>query len=73
MCSKFAYSEIKRRLKAEQKLKEKAEKEAKTVTQAIVEDRTKTQEKKEVQEEDIAPNVSIYIYIYHDNVKDLFN
>lgn len=71
MCSKFAYSEIKRRLKAEQKLKEKAEKEAKTVTQAIVEDRTKTQEKKEVQEEDIAPNVSIYIY--HDNVKDLFN
>lgn len=63
MCSKFAYSEIKRRLKAEQKLKEKAEKEAKTVTQAIVEDRTKTQEKKEVQEEDIAPNVSIYIYI----------
>lgn len=71
MCSKFAYSEIKRRLKAEQKLKEKAEKEAKTVTQAIVEDRTKTQEKKEVQEEDIAPNVSIYIY--HDNVKNLFN
>ncbi|XP_003486141.1 lysine--tRNA ligase isoform X3 [Bombus vosnesenskii] len=62
-------NEIKRRLKAEQKLKEKAEKEAKTVTQAIVEDRTKTQEKKEVQEEDIAPNE--YIKLRTQAIKNL--
>ncbi|XP_033202837.1 lysyl-tRNA synthetase isoform X2 [Bombus vancouverensis nearcticus] len=61
-------NEIKRRLKAEQKLKEKAEKEAKTVTQAIVEDRTKTQEKKEVQE-DIAPNE--YIKLRTQAIKNL--
>lgn len=62
-------NEIKRRLKAEQKLKEKAEKEAKTVIQAIVEDRTKTQEKKEVQEEDIAPNE--YIKLRTQAIKNL--
>lgn len=62
-------NEIKRRLKAEQKLKEKAEKEAKTVTQAIVEDRTKAQEKKEVQEEDIAPNE--YIKLRTQAIKNL--
>ncbi|XP_012250231.1 lysine--tRNA ligase isoform X2 [Bombus vosnesenskii] len=65
----FYINEIKRRLKAEQKLKEKAEKEAKTVTQAIVEDRTKTQEKKEVQEEDIAPNE--YIKLRTQAIKNL--
>ncbi|XP_060811559.1 lysine--tRNA ligase isoform X2 [Bombus pascuorum] len=62
-------NEIKRRLKAEQKLKEKAEKEAKTVTQGIVEDRTKAQEKKEVQEEDIAPNE--YIKLRTQAIKNL--
>ncbi|XP_050579083.1 lysine--tRNA ligase isoform X3 [Bombus affinis] len=62
-------NEIKRRLKAEQKLKEKAEKEAKTVTQAIVEDQTKTQEKKQVQEEDIAPNE--YIKLRTQAIKNL--
>ncbi|XP_060811558.1 lysine--tRNA ligase isoform X1 [Bombus pascuorum] len=65
----FYINEIKRRLKAEQKLKEKAEKEAKTVTQGIVEDRTKAQEKKEVQEEDIAPNE--YIKLRTQAIKNL--
>ncbi|XP_043508628.1 lysine--tRNA ligase isoform X1 [Frieseomelitta varia] len=52
----FHTDEIKRRLKADQKLKEKAEKEAKALTQVTTKDQTEAEEKKENKEEDISPN-----------------
>lgn len=54
----FGFSELKRRLKAEQKLKEKAEKEAKVLE---TQPKNKSDEKKSVlNEEEISPNVSIF-------------
>ncbi|PBC33233.1 lysine--tRNA ligase isoform X1 [Apis cerana] len=52
----FHTNELKRRLKAEQKLKEKAEKEAKAFAEKPIKDKTKTQDKKEIKEEEISPN-----------------
>lgn len=49
------YSELKRRLKAEQKLKEK---ETKASAEAATIPQVKTQEKKEIKEEEISPNVN---------------
>ncbi|XP_016912822.1 lysine--tRNA ligase isoform X3 [Apis cerana] len=53
---KLSKNELKRRLKAEQKLKEKAEKEAKAFAEKPIKDKTKTQDKKEIKEEEISPN-----------------
>ncbi|XP_006608539.1 lysine--tRNA ligase isoform X1 [Apis dorsata] len=52
----FHTDELKRRLKAEQKLKEKAEKEAKAFAEKPIKDKAKTQDKKEIKEEEISPN-----------------
>ncbi|KAG7208825.1 hypothetical protein KM043_015013 [Ampulex compressa] len=52
---KLSKNELKRRLKAEQKLKEKAEKEAKAVV-ADTRSQTDTCEKKDVQDEEISPH-----------------
>ncbi|XP_043787637.1 lysine--tRNA ligase isoform X1 [Apis laboriosa] len=52
----FHTNELKRRLKAEQKLKEKAEKEAKAFAEKPIKDKAKTQDKKEIKEEEISPN-----------------
>ncbi|KAG6795668.1 lysine--tRNA ligase isoform X1 [Apis mellifera caucasica] len=52
----FYTNELKRRLKAEQKLKEKAEKEAKAFVEKPIKDKVKTQDKKEIKEEEISPN-----------------
>lgn len=49
-------SELKRRLKAEQKAKEKAEKETKALAAA-----PQSSEKKDVKEEEISPNVNFRV------------
>lgn len=57
------FSELKRRLKAEQKAKEKVEKQAKQTTAtaaAVTKERAQSPETRDLKEEDISPNVSIY-------------
>lgn len=45
-------------------MKEKAEKEAKAFAEKPIKDKIKTQDKKEIKEEEISPNVNIlYLYI----------
>ena len=47
-------------------MKEKAEKEAKAFVEKPIKDKVKTQDKKEIKEEEISPNVSIiYLHIIH--------
>lgn len=52
----FHTNELKRRLKAEQKLKEKAEKETKAVAVAATKSQGQAEKKKEDKEEEISPN-----------------
>lgn len=47
-------------------MKEKAEKEAKAFVEKPIKDKVKTQDKKEIKEEEISPNVSIiYLHIIY--------